>query len=105
MEDLLITAVSELELSPDEFWNLSWYEWGLYLHRLKVIYAREERQHNRDWDTTRQLWATMVNLQSKSRVKPTDLIKLPYDENKPLGKKMTPEEVEAKYKKKRASKT
>lgn len=83
MEEMLVIAVSEVEISPDEFWNLSWYEWGLYLHRLKVRHEKELRDHNRTWDATRQLWATLVNLNSKKKVKPQDLIELSYDKKKP----------------------
>lgn len=101
---MLVTAVSELDLSPQEFWNLSWYEWGLYLMRLKVKTDKELREHNRDWDRTRQLWATLVNLNSKQKVKPQDLIKLSFDKD-PVLKKMTPEEVEAKFNKRGKSST
>jgi hypothetical protein len=33
---MLEVGVVNLGLSPDEFWELSWYEWGLYILRQKA---------------------------------------------------------------------
>lgn len=75
-------AVTELAISPDEFWGLSWYEWGLYLLRLKKQRDLELIKWETDWDRTRVMWATMVNIHSGKgkKVKPTDLIRLSFDQ-------------------------
>ena len=77
-----MVAVSEMNLSPSEFWELSWYDWGLYLLRLKSQREMEKHKWESDWDRTRVMWATLVNINSGKgkKVKPSDLIKLSYDE-------------------------
>lgn len=74
-------AVSEIGLSPSEFWELTWYEWGLYLLRLKNRQEKEKQHWETGWEQTRILWATLININSAKGkgVKPTDLIKLSYD--------------------------
>ncbi len=72
------TAVSDIGLSPSEFWELSWYEWGLYLLRLKKRNDKEKVAYEEQWQRTRILWATIINVNG-GKVKPTDLIKLSFD--------------------------
>ncbi len=81
---MLEIGVSELGLSPDEFWELSWYEWGLYILRQKKRIEHESFSHETGWEQTRQLWATLININSPKGkgVKPTDLIKLSWDKDK-----------------------
>lgn len=100
---MLAIAVSEMELSPDEFWELSWYEWGLYLLRIKKRGEREVREHESGWEKTRILWATIVNSYAKHPVKPKELIKLSYDNDVTVVNtpKLTPEEVIARFNKRK----
>lgn len=93
---MLETAVVDLGLSPDEFWELSWYEWGLYALRYKRMTEDKKFLFETGWDQTRQLWAVLINSHSSKKVKPGDLIKLSYDK-KEL-KRKTPEEVAKKFK-------
>ena len=96
---MLEIGVVELGLSPDEFWELSWYEWGLYILRHNKQTERETFKFETGWDQTRKLWATLININSPKGkgVKESDLIKLSYDKKEV--KRKTPEEVEAKFKK------
>lgn len=101
---MLEIGVVELGLSPDEFWELSWYEWGLYILRQKKHAETEKFIFETGWEQTRQLWATLININSPKGkgVKPSDLIKLSFDDNKFTQiKRKTPEEVEAKFNKKK----
>jgi hypothetical protein len=101
---MLEIGVVNLGLSPDEFWELSWYEWGLYILRQKAKTEEQKFDFENAWDRTRQLWAILININSPKGkgVKPSDLIKLSYDSADLSGiKRRTPEEVEAKFKKKK----
>jgi len=94
-------AVSEMNLSPSEFWDLSWYEFGLYLLRFKKKGEEQLRLHESGWEKTRILWATLVNSYAKHPVKPKELITLSYDKEVSEVKtpKLTPEEVLKRFSK------
>lgn len=98
---MLETAVSDMDLSPSEFWDLSWYEWGLYLLRYKKKGEEKQRDYEVGWEKTRILWATIVNSYAKHPVKPKELIKLSYDDTVKEVKTrvLTPEEVVARFNK------
>ncbi len=88
-------AVADVGISPAEFWSLSWYEWGCYMLRLKKRIERENFLWEEEWERTRTMWATLVNVHGNKKT-PKDLIKLPRDkEEKP--EMMTPEQVESKF--------
>lgn len=99
---MLEIGVVELGLSPDEFWDLSWYEWGLYVLRQKKQAEKEKYHIENGWEQTRTIWATLVNIHSSKKVKPSDLIELSFDKKVIAeSKRKTPEEVEAKFNKKK----
>lgn len=95
---MLAIGVADLGLSPDEFWDLSWYEWGLYILREKKRSEDEKFKFETGWDQTRQLWATLININSPKGkgVLPKDLIQLSFDKKEI--KRKTPEEVAKKFK-------
>jgi hypothetical protein len=75
----------------EEFWNLSWYEWGLLVQRQQY---REEQKH-KDLELTvynplRILWAAIVNGYVKRAKKPTDLLKLSFDTAEAVPEKKAP---------------
>lgn len=74
-------AVCHMGLSPSEFWALGWYDWGLYLLRYEEKLEKEKREYETQWERTRIIWATLININSgKGKgVKPSDLITLSYD--------------------------
>ncbi len=77
---MLELAVSEIGISPKEFWSLSWYEWGLYLLRLQRRAEKEKFQWEEEWDRARRIWAAIINgYPPKQPVSPQDLIKLDRD--------------------------
>jgi hypothetical protein len=95
---MLEMGVVDLGLSPDEFWELSWYEWGLYVLRQKKLSEEQKFRFETSWDQTRQMWATLININSPKGkgVKPDDLIQLSYDKKET--KRKTPDEVAKKFK-------
>jgi hypothetical protein len=75
-------AVTDLGLSPKEFWRLTWYEWGLYMMRLYKL--NQERLYDRDFrkDLTGQFMALFANAnRSKGQraFRREDFFKLSYD--------------------------
>ena len=88
-------------LKPDEFWELSWYEWGLYLLREKRRSEDLKFKFETGWDQTRILWATIININSPKGkgVKPSELIELSFDKKVEIESlRKTPEEVASKFK-------
>jgi hypothetical protein len=86
---MLEIGVVNLGLSPDEFWELSWYEWGLYVLRDNRQSDNAKFKIETSWEQTRTLWATLININSPKGkgVKPSDLIKLSFDDVKPVNNK------------------
>lgn len=78
---MLETAVAEIGLSPSEFWDLSWYEWGLYLLRLKSRRESEHRGWEQEWDRMRTLLVTLRRVNGDKTVKPKDIIELSFDKH------------------------
>lgn len=94
---MLEIGVVDLGLSPDEFWDLSWYEWGLYILREKKRGEAANYKFETGWDQTRILWATLRNVHG-DKAKPSDLIKLSYDDKvKKEVVRKSPEEVAKKF--------
>lgn len=62
------------------------YEWGLYLLRYKKNAERRIRDWEDNWERTRIMWATLVNINigKGKKVKPSDLIELSYDKKKEI---------------------
>lgn len=54
-------AVTDLGLSPDEFWRLTWYEWGLYCLRLYKESKKMLAQRELSIDLTRHFMALFAN--------------------------------------------
>lgn len=100
---MLEAFVVELGRTPDEFWELSWYEWGLWMLRLRHINEEKNFKHQSLWAMTREIWVATINVHMpKGKTKKgSDLIKLDlFDTKKESNKKvkrLTPEEVEAKF--------
>jgi hypothetical protein len=69
--------------SIEVFWELSWYEWGVYMQR----YARRQEKEHQHLETAvynplRIIWSTIMNRHRGSKEKayqPTDLFKLQMD--------------------------
>lgn len=95
------------DVSIDEFWELSWYEVGLYQTRFREKAEKEKFALETSWDQTRILWAAIVNAgfsRPKASVKPEQLIKLSRDksekqEKKPLSQKEMKQMFGTKFKK------
>jgi hypothetical protein len=87
----------------DEFWGLSWYEWGLYQVRAIRNSENEKFLIENGWNQTRIIWSTVINMwrgKNSKAVKPEDLIELSFDkkpETVELRKKMTDKEMKEKF--------
>ncbi len=67
----------------DEFWNLSFYEWNLYLIRFKHQTAQAHREIQSKWVHTRLIVATIHNRlrgKDEATVRPSDIIRLDIDD-------------------------
>lgn len=79
---MLHAAVVHVGISPDEFWQLTWYEYDLYLQRMDYRLQKEKYDFESDWSRTRSLWTILANVHRKPNtpaLKPSDLIKLSFD--------------------------
>ena len=77
-------AVTDLGLSPEYFWGLTWYEWGLYVLRLIKENKRSLEQREFTMELTGQFMALLANVNRDSKKKPSpfkreDFFRLSYD--------------------------
>jgi hypothetical protein len=83
---------------------LSWWELSLYVHRFEVILNREQDHEVEEWARFRIQWANFNNAHFKKKVKPKDLVKLPFDKDEdkrtvPMTDKEMKQMFGAKFKK------
>lgn len=99
---MMVFAYTEMDISIERFLDLSWYEWGLEVLKLR---ARNKRNID-NWESNTfvirrfmTLFATANTPKDKPLPKDTDWgIKLSFDkEEKEEKQLMTPEEVESKF--------
>ena len=80
------------------FWDLSWFEWSLYARRHRLRVQEIITIDNLNWSRFRIQWADFRNAhrdKTSPEVKPTDLIKLPFDKEEVEEKPMTFKEAVA----------
>jgi hypothetical protein len=66
-------------LKPDEFWELSWFEWTLYLNKFNRSVEKEKARREETWEQVRTMWQLLMKAHFNENVKRTDLIKLSFD--------------------------
>lgn len=96
---MLAFAYSECGLSVNEFFNLSWYEWSLEVHKVKQRRALEHRIWEGNAFLTRELMAAVMNSSGKtykSTIDPEKLIPLSFDRVK-VKDERTDEEILSKF--------
>jgi hypothetical protein len=77
--------VSFLGISPREFWNLTWYEWGFYALKMHDLTKKheQERQHYEDifLGVTRIMIADFRNAHSSTGniTEPKDVFRLSFE--------------------------
>jgi hypothetical protein len=74
-------------MSPYKFWNLTWYDWGLYILRYKEEQDEKRLEEELKWVPWRELYAIICNINRDSKKRPTpfrgpDFIKLSFDKEK-----------------------
>jgi len=78
-------AVTDLGLSPSEFWGLTWYEWGLYVIKLYKDQKRKLEERELYLEVNRQKIAHFMNAHFKNasggslKLKGSDIWPLSYD--------------------------
>lgn len=100
---MMTVAYTEMELSVEEFLNLSWYEWMLEIFKLR---AKNKRRLD-EWESNTFVIRRFMTLFAQANTpkgnpspKDTDWgIKLSFDKDDLAGKEkiIPPEEVEAKF--------
>jgi hypothetical protein len=101
-------AYTECNLSIDQFFELSWYEWSLEVKRNEYKNKKRYEEWEGHASLTRSIMALLVNIHPNKRkgskeVTGKDFIHLSFDDkedekNKEI-KRLKPEEVDAKYSK------
>lgn len=74
-------------MSSDEFWNLSWYNWGLLVLRLIKENKRTSEDREFMMELTGRFMALFASANSKKEFRREDFFKLSYDnqvEERPL---------------------
>lgn len=78
---MLEVAVTSLKLSPNDFWNLSWPEWSLYVKRLEKEQEDKRFLLEEQRDMTRIILAAIYNSQGGKKgggsFKGSDFISIP----------------------------
>jgi hypothetical protein len=74
-------AVTELGLSPEYFWGLTWYEWGLYALKIYKQSQKELADRELQIEIARRFMTLFANAhRGKGKLfKPTDFWRLSYD--------------------------
>lgn len=71
-------------LTQKKFWKLSFYEWSLYLLKLREEQKQRDHEFKLEWDYKREMWSVMMNAFFKKKAggqfKSTDLIKFHFDD-------------------------
>lgn len=87
-------------MSREEFWRLSWYDVGIHLERFTLSQEALRAKNEQDWNRTRVMWATLININTGKKgkkVKPQDLIKLSIDDNVPVYHKIDLEAIKRRF--------
>lgn len=69
-------------MSSAEFWDLTWYDWGLWCHRILAERKRRKEDHELTVEMTRSVMALLANINRKRTAAPyrgSDFFTLPYD--------------------------
>lgn len=80
-------------MEPDKFWTLSYYEWTLWLMRIKAISDKRRHDHELLIELERNSMAVMVNLWSKKKVTGKDFYSLRADREEQTPVQMTGAEL------------
>lgn len=78
--------VTKVKIDHEKFWRLSWYEVGLYAEQWAHAMDLRKEDQELEWARFRIQWADFrnANRSKKSKtVKPSDLIKLSFDDRVP----------------------
>lgn len=71
-------------MPSDEFWNLTWYDWGLWIERIRELRERRLQDIEYGFERARSIMALLANINrdKKQRAMPyqgSDFFKLSYD--------------------------
>lgn len=90
-------AVTDMGLSPQEFWRLTWYEWGMYCLKLYKDSKRMLAQRELSIDLTRHFMALFANANRREHApafEPEDFLwRLSYDKARTEDRQLSPKEI------------
>jgi hypothetical protein len=93
-------ARTKLGLSPKQFWNLTWYEWGLEILRLYEQQKKVEEEREFYLSVKRIEIANFINAhrgQNSKTIKPEDVFKLSFDKDIVYERPLTYKEKKALF--------
>lgn len=90
MEQAQELAFGCLHMKPEDFWDMEPRE---LMYAFRGYTKDKEEQMQGEWERTRWLATTLVNLQVKKPIKAKDLLPFPWDKKKEKPPEMTPEQV------------
>lgn len=94
-------AVTDLGLSPEQFWRLTWYEWGMYCLKLYKDSKKMLAERELSIDLTRHFMALFANAnrgKSQTAFTPQDFLwKLSYDKTVVEERPLSFKEMKALY--------
>lgn len=73
-------AVTELGMDPEKFWRLTFYEWSLWMERIKILNDKDRRREDLAIELERGTMALLAHLHGNKNVTRQDFYKLSYDE-------------------------
>lgn len=82
-------------MRSDEFWGLTWYEWGGWVGRIQAEHRKREQDHQLTIEMTRNFMALFANAnrgKDSEIYKPQDFFKLSYDKPEEQKKELTEED-------------
>ena len=85
-------------MEPEKFWELSYYEWSLWLLRIKHQARKRKQDQEVLIELERNSMALMVNLWSKKKVSGRDFYTLSSDGEEKAGPAITGEQLMEKMK-------
>ena len=92
-----VIARRKLGMSRKEFYSLTWYDWTLWIERIKEL--DEQRKSDRETliDIARSSLSRYFNIRYKANIHPEDIFTLPFDRPREDTEPSREEKIKAAY--------
>jgi hypothetical protein len=80
-------------MKPAEFWDLEFYEWSLWILRIKTVHDRRRQDSELLIELERNTMALHAQLHGNKHLTGKAFYTLPYDDKNATDRKMTGEEM------------